>query len=62
MPRTRRIVVAGIGSPVIEAGPQDAREAVVFVHGNPAAGVDPALGVAPRDAEGQPQGAAGGVR
>lgn len=39
-PRTRRIAVAGIGSPVIEAGPLEAREAVVFVHGNPGSGTD----------------------
>jgi pimeloyl-ACP methyl ester carboxylesterase len=35
MARAGRISVGGVGSPVIEAGPQDAREAVVFVHGNP---------------------------
>jgi pimeloyl-ACP methyl ester carboxylesterase len=40
MPRTRRINVGGIGSPVIEAGPQDAREAIVFVHGNPGSSSD----------------------
>jgi pimeloyl-ACP methyl ester carboxylesterase len=40
MPRTRRILVGGIGSPVLEAGPQDAREAVVFVHGNPGSSSD----------------------
>jgi pimeloyl-ACP methyl ester carboxylesterase len=40
MPRARRITVAGIGSPVIEAGPRDAREAVVFVHGNPGSSTD----------------------
>ena len=40
MPRARRIVVGGIGSPVIEAGPADATEAVVFVHGNPGSGRD----------------------
>jgi pimeloyl-ACP methyl ester carboxylesterase len=39
-PRARRINVAGVGSPVIEAGPQDAREAVVFVHGNPGSRTD----------------------
>jgi pimeloyl-ACP methyl ester carboxylesterase len=33
--RSRRIEVDGLGSPVIEAGPRDATEAVVFVHGNP---------------------------
>ena len=40
MPRARRIAVGGIGSPVIEAGPQDEREAVVFVHGNPGSSSD----------------------
>jgi pimeloyl-ACP methyl ester carboxylesterase len=40
VPRARRIVVGGIGSPVIEAGPADATEAVVFVHGNPGSGRD----------------------
>ena len=35
MARAGRVSVGGVGSPVIEAGPQDAREAVVFVHGNP---------------------------
>jgi pimeloyl-ACP methyl ester carboxylesterase len=38
--RARRITVAGLGSPVIEAGPRDAREAVVFVHGNPGSSTD----------------------
>jgi pimeloyl-ACP methyl ester carboxylesterase len=32
--------VCGIGVPVLEAGPSDAREAVVFVHGNPGSGED----------------------
>jgi pimeloyl-ACP methyl ester carboxylesterase len=40
MPRASEIVVAGIRSPVIEAGPEDAREAVVFVHGNPGSSTD----------------------
>jgi pimeloyl-ACP methyl ester carboxylesterase len=40
MPRARRITVGGLGSPVIEAGPQDEREAVVFVHGNPGSSTD----------------------
>ncbi len=40
MPRTRRISVGGLSSPVIEAGPQDEREAVVFVHGNPGSSTD----------------------
>jgi pimeloyl-ACP methyl ester carboxylesterase len=39
-PRARRITVAGLSSPVIEAGPRDAREAVVFVHGNPGSSTD----------------------
>ncbi len=39
-PRARRITVKGVNSPVIEAGPQDAREAVVFVHGNPGSRTD----------------------
>ncbi|HZL48183.1 MAG TPA: alpha/beta hydrolase [Solirubrobacteraceae bacterium] len=40
MSRTRRITIGGVGSPVIEAGPQDATEAVVFVHGNPGSSSD----------------------
>jgi pimeloyl-ACP methyl ester carboxylesterase len=40
MPRARRIAVGGLSSPVIEAGPQDATEAVVFVHGNPGSSTD----------------------
>jgi pimeloyl-ACP methyl ester carboxylesterase len=40
MPRARRITVGGISSPVIEAGPEGAGEAVVFVHGNPGSGRD----------------------
>ena len=40
MPRARRVTVRGISSPVIEAGPEDASEAVVFVHGNPGSGRD----------------------
>jgi pimeloyl-ACP methyl ester carboxylesterase len=35
MPIAGEVKVAGIRSPLIEAGPQDAKEAVVFVHGNP---------------------------
>ncbi|HEX3834484.1 MAG TPA: alpha/beta hydrolase [Solirubrobacteraceae bacterium] len=31
----RQVVAAGVRSPVLEAGPADATEAVVFVHGNP---------------------------
>jgi pimeloyl-ACP methyl ester carboxylesterase len=34
------VEVGGIRSPLIEAGPQDAREAVVFVHGNPGSSSD----------------------
>jgi len=40
MSATRRITVGGVSSPVIEAGPRDAREAVVFVHGNPGSRTD----------------------
>ena len=36
----RRITVAGFSTPVIEAGPRDAREAVVFMHGNPGSSLD----------------------
>ena len=36
----RRITVRGIGLPVLEAGPAGAREAVVFLHGNPGSGQD----------------------
>lgn len=38
--RERDVVVAGVRSPVLEAGPADAAEAVVFLHGNPGAGRD----------------------
>jgi len=40
MGRARSITVGAIRSPVIEAGPEDAREAVVFVHGNPGSSTD----------------------
>ena len=40
MGRASRIAVGSIGSPVIEAGPEHAREAVVFVHGNPGSSTD----------------------
>jgi pimeloyl-ACP methyl ester carboxylesterase len=40
MPRTGDVHVAGLRSPLIEAGPGDAREAVVFVHGNPGSRTD----------------------
>jgi pimeloyl-ACP methyl ester carboxylesterase len=33
--RAGRVAVGAISSPVIEAGPEGVREAVVFVHGNP---------------------------
>jgi pimeloyl-ACP methyl ester carboxylesterase len=32
---TRQVVVGGVRSPVLQAGPPEATEAVVFVHGNP---------------------------
>jgi len=38
--RTGSIRVAGVRSALIEAGPQDVREAVVFVHGNPGSSLD----------------------
>lgn len=38
--RTTSVVVSGVSSPVIDAGPADEREAVVFVHGNPGTGHD----------------------
>jgi pimeloyl-ACP methyl ester carboxylesterase len=38
--RSASVTVGPIGSPVIEAGPQDAHEAVVFVHGNPGSRTD----------------------
>jgi pimeloyl-ACP methyl ester carboxylesterase len=40
MVRRGQIVVAGLRSPVLQAGPEDAREAVVFVHGNPGSSTD----------------------
>jgi pimeloyl-ACP methyl ester carboxylesterase len=40
MGRASRITVGSISSPVIEAGPEHAREAVVFVHGNPGSSTD----------------------
>jgi pimeloyl-ACP methyl ester carboxylesterase len=40
VPRAGRVTVAGLSSPVIEAGPSDATEAVVFVHGNPGSSSD----------------------
>jgi pimeloyl-ACP methyl ester carboxylesterase len=38
--RSGRVEVKGVRSPLIEAGPQDAREAIVFVHGNPGSSSD----------------------
>jgi pimeloyl-ACP methyl ester carboxylesterase len=38
--RAGEVVVGGVRSPVIEAGPADATEAVVFVHGNPGVAED----------------------
>ncbi|HEX4187918.1 MAG TPA: alpha/beta hydrolase [Solirubrobacteraceae bacterium] len=38
--RHTRVQVGGGSSPAIEAGPRDAREAVVFVHGNPGSSSD----------------------
>lgn len=40
MPRARRITVDGISVPLLEAGPGDASEAVLFVHGNPGSSGD----------------------
>jgi pimeloyl-ACP methyl ester carboxylesterase len=38
--RQGRVEVDGVGAPVLEAGPPDASEAVLFLHGNPGAGRD----------------------
>jgi pimeloyl-ACP methyl ester carboxylesterase len=38
--RTGVVRVDGVRSPMIEAGPRDAEEAVVFVHGNPGSSLD----------------------
>jgi pimeloyl-ACP methyl ester carboxylesterase len=38
--REGEVVVEGVRAPVIEAGPPDAREAVLFLHGNPGSGRD----------------------
>jgi pimeloyl-ACP methyl ester carboxylesterase len=38
--RRGRLEIGGASSPLIEAGPADAREAVVFVHGNPGSSSD----------------------
>jgi pimeloyl-ACP methyl ester carboxylesterase len=40
LPRSRTITVGGLRSPLIEAGPEDASEAVLFVHGNPGSSRD----------------------
>jgi len=40
VPRARRITVGGLSTPVLEAGPEGASEAVVFVHGNPGSSGD----------------------
>lgn len=39
-PRRRELVVGEVRSPVLEAGPPDEREAVVFLHGNPGSSLD----------------------
>src|SRR5438552_16726608 len=39
-PRSRVVEVDGIRSPLLEAGPEAASEAVVFVHGNPGSSED----------------------
>jgi pimeloyl-ACP methyl ester carboxylesterase len=36
----RRITVAGFSTSIIEAGPRDASEAIVFLHGNPGSSLD----------------------
>jgi pimeloyl-ACP methyl ester carboxylesterase len=38
--RTEQVVVGDVRIPVLRGGPEDATEAVVFVHGNPGAGSD----------------------
>ena len=38
--RRGTIVAAGVSSPVLEVGPDDKTEAVVFVHGNPGSSKD----------------------
>ncbi len=38
--QTDELIVAGVRSPYIQAGPPDADEAVVFVHGNPGSSQD----------------------
>jgi pimeloyl-ACP methyl ester carboxylesterase len=36
----RRLSIGGYSTPVIEAGPRDSREAIVFLHGNPGSALD----------------------
>ncbi|MDE3069824.1 MAG: alpha/beta fold hydrolase, partial [Acidobacteriota bacterium] len=38
--RRRELAVGGTAAALIEAGPEDAREAVIFVHGNPGSATD----------------------
>ena len=38
--RETEVTVAGVRSPVLEAGPPNAAEAVVYVHGNPGSRLD----------------------
>jgi pimeloyl-ACP methyl ester carboxylesterase len=40
VPTERQITVSGLRTRVFEAGPRDATEAVVFVHGNPGSALD----------------------
>jgi pimeloyl-ACP methyl ester carboxylesterase len=40
MSRARRLRVGAISSPLVESGPEEAREAVLFVHGNPGSSTD----------------------
>ena len=39
-PTERQITVSGLRTPLLESGPRDATEAVVFVHGNPGSSAD----------------------
>jgi pimeloyl-ACP methyl ester carboxylesterase len=39
-PDARRLAVDGVTTPLLEAGPAGAREAVVFIHGNPGSSAD----------------------
>jgi pimeloyl-ACP methyl ester carboxylesterase len=38
--RTKRVIVNGVGTRVVQAGPADAEDAVVFIHGNPSSARD----------------------